>query len=59
MELLFADTDVSSLGGRSFVQARVTNVGTAEVADVRLTMDPPPGVRATTGTAPPRGFSKR
>jgi hypothetical protein len=45
MELLFADTEVSSLGGRSFVQARVTNVGTAEVADVRLTMDPPPGGR--------------
>ena len=45
MELLFADTEVSSLGGRSFVQARVTNVGTAPVADVRLTMDPPPGGR--------------
>ncbi len=45
MELLFADTEVSSLGGRSSVQARVTNVGTAEVADVRLTMDPPPGGR--------------
>jgi SdrD B-like domain/Domain of unknown function DUF11 len=45
MGLLFADTEVSSLGGRSFVQARVTNVGTAEVADVRLTMDPPPGGR--------------
>jgi SdrD B-like domain/Domain of unknown function DUF11 len=45
MELLFADTEVSNLGGRSFVQARVTNVGTAEVADVRLTMDPPPGGR--------------
>jgi hypothetical protein len=45
MELLFADTEVSSLGGRSFVQARVTNVGTAEVADVRVTMDPPPGGR--------------
>jgi Domain of unknown function DUF11/SdrD B-like domain len=45
MELLFADTEVSSLGGRSFVQARVTNVGTAEVADVRMTMDPPPGGR--------------
>jgi SdrD B-like domain/Domain of unknown function DUF11 len=44
-ELLFADTEVSSLGGRSFVQARVTNVGTAEVTDVRLTMDPPPGGR--------------
>jgi SdrD B-like domain/Domain of unknown function DUF11 len=45
MELLFADTEVSSLGGRSFVQARVSNVGTAEVADVRLTMDPPAGGR--------------
>jgi SdrD B-like domain/Domain of unknown function DUF11 len=45
MELLFADTEVSNLGGRSFVQARVTNVGTAEVADVRLTMGPPPGGR--------------
>jgi hypothetical protein len=45
LEMLFADTEVSNLGGRSFVQVRVTNVGTAEVADVRLTMDPPPGGR--------------
>jgi hypothetical protein len=45
MELLFADTEVSNLGGRSFVQARVTNVGTAPVSDVRMTMDPPPGGR--------------
>jgi uncharacterized repeat protein (TIGR01451 family) len=43
MELLWPDTEVSNLGGRAYVQARVTNVGTAEVADVRLTMDPPAG----------------
>jgi uncharacterized repeat protein (TIGR01451 family) len=42
-ELLGVDTEVSNLGGRSHVQARVTNLGTAEVADVRLTMDPPTG----------------
>jgi uncharacterized repeat protein (TIGR01451 family) len=43
VELLGDWTDVSNLGGRAFVQARVTNVGTAEVADVRLTIEPPPG----------------
>ena len=43
VELLSVDTDVSNLGGRSHVQARVTNVGTAEVSDVRLTVDPPAG----------------
>lgn len=43
MELLFAQTEVSNLGGRSFVQARVTNLGTAPAADVRVVMDPPPG----------------
>jgi hypothetical protein len=42
-ELLGVDTEVSNLGGRAYVQARVTNLGTAEVADVRLTMDPPSG----------------
>jgi hypothetical protein len=36
-------TDVSNLGGRAYAFVRVTNVGTAEVSDVRLTMDPPPG----------------
>ncbi|HEU4397380.1 MAG TPA: hypothetical protein VFU54_06025 [Actinomycetota bacterium] len=36
-------TDVSNLGGRAYAFVRVTNVGTAEVADVRLTIDPPSG----------------
>jgi uncharacterized repeat protein (TIGR01451 family) len=43
MELLFAQTEVSALGGRSNVQVRVTNLGTADVTDVRVTMDPPLG----------------
>jgi hypothetical protein len=42
-ELLGVDTELSNLGGRAYVQARVTNVGTAPVSDVRLTMSPPEG----------------
>jgi hypothetical protein len=36
-------SDVSNLGGRAYVQARVTNVGTAPVSDVHFTIEPPPG----------------
>jgi uncharacterized repeat protein (TIGR01451 family) len=36
-------TDVSNLGGRQYAVVWVTNVGTAPVADVRVTIDPPPG----------------
>jgi uncharacterized repeat protein (TIGR01451 family) len=42
-ELLGVDTEWSNLGGRAYVQARVTNVGTAPVSDIRLTMTPPAG----------------
>jgi uncharacterized repeat protein (TIGR01451 family) len=42
-ELLGVDTEWSNLGGRAYVQARITNVGTAPVSDLRLTMTPPPG----------------
>jgi hypothetical protein len=43
VELIGDGTDVSSLGGRQYAVVRVTNVGTAPVSDVRLTMDPPAG----------------
>jgi hypothetical protein len=43
VELIGDYTDVSNLGGRAFFFVRVTNVGTAPVSDVRLTMDPPTG----------------
>jgi uncharacterized repeat protein (TIGR01451 family) len=36
-------TEVSNLGGRAYAVVWVTNVGTAPVADVRVTIDPPPG----------------
>lgn len=47
-ELLGIDTEWSNLGGRAYVQARITNAGTAPVADIRLTMTPPPGVQMWT-----------
>jgi uncharacterized repeat protein (TIGR01451 family) len=43
VELIGDGTDVSNLGGRQYAVVRVTNVGTAPVSDVRLTMDPPAG----------------
>jgi hypothetical protein len=43
VELIGDGTDVSNLGGRQYAVVRVTNVGTARVSDVRLTMDPPAG----------------
>jgi hypothetical protein len=43
VELIGDGTDVSNLGGREYAVVRVTNVGTAPVSDVRLTIDPPAG----------------
>jgi hypothetical protein len=43
VELIGDGTDVSNLGGRQYAVVRVTNVGTAPVSDVRLTIDPPAG----------------
>jgi hypothetical protein len=43
VELIGDGTDVSNLGGREYAVVRVTNVGTAPVSDIRVTIDPPAG----------------
>lgn len=46
-------TDVSNLGDRTFLHVLITNVGTADAADVRVTINPPPGSRIQQETFDP------
>jgi Domain of unknown function DUF11 len=46
-------TDVSSLGDRTILHVLVANDGTADAADVRVTVNPPPGSRVQEETFDP------
>jgi Domain of unknown function DUF11 len=46
-------TDVSNLGDRTILHILIANDGTADAADVRVTIDPPPGTRVQEETFDP------
>jgi Domain of unknown function DUF11 len=46
-------TDVSNLGDRTILHILIANDGTADAADVRVTIDPPPGSRVQEETFDP------